>query len=259
MSRKRVARLMREEGLTGVSRRRGTRTTRPEPGRRAAAALVERHFQAEAPNRLWVADIPSVASWAGLVCLAVGLDGYRRRIVGGAMADPLRTERVLEALNRAVRQRRPEEGIHHSDPGSQYISVAFAKRCRERGVRPSTGSAGECYDPAMAESFFVTVECERLDRCSFRTRTEAKRARFDFIEGGDNRHRRHCALGSLSPDDFEHVARRRATTDPVAQDEVPTRPRDRLPTPGIRENLPSPVIALQTNGGENHQLSTSPG
>ena len=85
--------------------------------------------------------------------------------------------------------------------------MAFGKRCREMGVRPSTGSAGECYDNAMAESFFATVECELLDRRSFRTRSEAKRALFDFIEGWYNRHRRHCALGYLSPDDFEHVAR----------------------------------------------------
>ena len=192
---KRVARLMREEGLAGVSRRRGTRTTRPEPGRRAAPDLVERHFHAEAPDRLWVADITYVPTWAGFVFLAVVLDVYSRRIVGWAMQDHLRTELVLEALNMAASQRRPEKVIHHSDQGSQYTSVAFGKRCREMGVRPSTGSAGDCYDNAMAESFFATVECELLDRRSFRTRSEAKRALFDFIEGWYNRHRRHSARG----------------------------------------------------------------
>ena len=259
VGRKRVARLMREEGLSGVSRRRGTRTTRPEPGRRAAADLVERHFHAEAPDRLWVADITYVPTWAGFVFLAVVLDVYSRRIVGWAMQDHLRTELVLEALNMAVRQRRPQEVIHHSDQGTQYTSVAFGKRCREMGVRPSTGSAGDCYDNAMAESFFATVECELLDRRSFRTRTEAKMALFDFIEGWYNRHRRHSALGYLSPDDFEHLARRRATTDPITQDGVPNHPRGRPPTPGTKENLPLPVIDPQTNRGENHQPSTRPG
>ena len=116
VGRKRVARLMREQGLAGVSRRRGTRTTRPEPGRRAAPDLVERRFQAQAPNRLWVADITYVPTWAGFVFLAVVLDVFSRRIVGWSMADHLRTELVLEALNMAVGQRRPEAVIHHSDP-----------------------------------------------------------------------------------------------------------------------------------------------
>ena len=121
------------------------------------------------------------------------------------------------------------------------------------------GSAGDCYDNAVAEIFFATVECEFLDRPSFRTRTGAKMALFDFIEGWYNRHRRHCALGYLSPDDFEHAARRRATTGAIAQDEVPNHPRGRPPTPGTRKNLPSPVIVSQTNRGENHQPSTRPG
>ena len=133
VGRKRVARLMREQGLAGVSRRRGTRTTRPEPGRRAAPDLVERRFQAQAPNRLWVADITYVPTWAGFVFLAVVLDVFSRRIVGWAMADHLRTELVLEALNMAVEQRRPEAVIHHSDQGTQYTSLAFGKRCREMG------------------------------------------------------------------------------------------------------------------------------
>ena len=116
VGRKRVARLMPEQGLAGVSRRRGTRTTRPDPGRRRAAPdLVERRFQAQAPNRLWVADITYVPTWAGFVFLAVVLDVFSRRIVGWAMADHLRTELVLEALNMAVGQRRPEAVIHHSD------------------------------------------------------------------------------------------------------------------------------------------------
>ena len=108
----------------------------------------------------------------------------------------------------AVRQRRPEGVIHHSDQGSQYTSLAFGKRCREMGVRPSTGSAGECYDNAMAESFFATLECELIARRSFHTRAEAKMALFDFIEGWYNPHRRHSSPGYLGLNDFECTARR---------------------------------------------------
>ena len=122
---KRVARLMREEGLAGGSRRRGTRTTCAQPGRRAAGDLVERHFYAEGPDRLWVADITYVPTWAGFVFLAVVLDVYSRRIVGWAMQDHLRTELVLEALNMAVRQRRPGEVIHHSDRAASPASLRF--------------------------------------------------------------------------------------------------------------------------------------
>ena len=125
--------------------------------------------------------------------LAVVLDVYSRRIVGWSMADHLRTELVLDALNMAGSQRQPEAVIHHSDQGSQYISLAFGKRCREMGVHPSTGSVGDCYNNAMAESFFATLECELIDRRSFRTRAEAKTALFEFIEGWYNPHRRHSA------------------------------------------------------------------
>ena len=241
---------MREQGLAGVSRRRGARTTRPDPGRRAAPDLVQRCFRARAPNRLWVADITYVPTWAGFVFLAVVLDVFSRRIVGWAMADHLRTELVLDALNMAATQRRPEAVIHHSDQGTQYTSLAFGHRCREMGVRPSTGSAGDCYDNAMAESFFATLECELIDRQSLRTRAEAKMALFDFIEGWYNPHRRHSALGYLSPNDFERVA--------SARDGVPNHPRCRPPDPGSEHNLPLPALAHH-HTGESHQPSTRSG
>ena len=258
VGRKRVARLMREEGLAGVSRRRATRTTRPEPGRRAAADLVERHFHAEVPDRLWVADITYVPTWAGFVFLAVVLDVYSRRIVGWAMADHLRTELVLEALNMAVSQRRPEGVIHHSDQGSQYTSLAFGKRCREMGVRPSTGSAGDCYDNAMAESFFATLECELIARRSFHTRAEANRALFDFIEGWYNPHRRHSSLGYLSPNDFECAARRRPRAA-SSRAEAANHPRSRPPTLGFEHSPLLPALAYHQHTGESHQLSTKTG
>ena len=250
VGRKRVARLMREQGLAGVSRRRGTRTTRPAPGRRAAPDLVQRRFQAPAPDRLWVADITYVPTWAGFVFLAVVLDVFSRRIVGWAMADHLRTELVLDALNMAATQRRPEAVIHHSDQGTQYTSLAFGHRCREMGVRPSTGSAGDCYDNAMAESFFATLECELIDRRSLRTRAEAKMALFDFIEGWYNPHRRHSALGYLSPNDFERAAGARAG--------VPNHPRCRPQDPGSEHNLPLPALAHH-HTGESYQPSTRSG
>ena len=129
--------------------------------------MVERRFEAEAPDRLWVADITYVPTWAGFVFLAVVLDVFSRRIVGWAMADHLRTELVLDALNMAATQRRPEAVVHHSDQGTQYTSLAFGKRCREMGVRPSTGSVGDCYDNAMAESLRgVEVSTRKVAMCA---------------------------------------------------------------------------------------------
>src|SRR5580765_8878227 len=152
--RKRIARLMRAGGLIGASHRRGVVTTRRDREARPAPDLVERNFAAAAPNRLWVADITYVPTAAGFLYLAVVLDAWSRRIVGWSMANHLRTELVLDAMEMAVGQRRPNDVIHHSDQGSQYTSVAFGKRCGEAGVRPSMGSVGDAYDNAMAESFF---------------------------------------------------------------------------------------------------------
>jgi putative transposase len=201
--RKRVARLMRAAGLEGISRRRRGRTTRRDRDARPAPDLVERNFSAGGPDELWVADITYVPTWAGFLYLAVVLDAFSRRVVGWSMANHLRTELVLEALNMAVWQRRPEAVIHHSDQGCQYTSIAFGLRCREAGVRPSMGSVGDAYDNALCESFFATLECELLDRRRFRTQAEAKMAVFDFIEGFYNPHRRHSALGHESPVNYE--------------------------------------------------------
>ena len=158
---------MREAGLAGVSRRKGPRTTRRDPHARPAPDLVERRFEAEAPDRLWVADITYVSTAAGFLYLAVVVDVFGRRVVGWSMADHLRTELVLDALDMAVGQRRPASVIHHSDQGCQYTSLAFSERCRQSGVAPSMGSVGDCYDNAMAESFFATLECKLLDRTRF--------------------------------------------------------------------------------------------
>ena len=196
---------MKAAGLCGVSRRKWVTTTVRERGARPAPDLVERNFAAAAPNRLWVADITYIPTWAGFLYLAVVLDTFSRRIVGWAMETHLRTELVLQALNLALWQRRPKEVIHHSDQGSQYTSIAFGQRCHEAGVRPSMGSVGDCYDNAMCESFFATLECELLDRRRFKTQIEARMAVFEFIEGWYNPHRRHSALDYLSPNNYERI------------------------------------------------------
>jgi putative transposase len=131
------------------------------------------------------------------------LDAFSRRIVGWAMANHLRTELVLDALEMAVGQRRPRDVIHHSDQGSQYTSLAFGNRCREAGVRPSTGSVGDAYDNAMCESFFAILECELLTRRRFRSQAEARMACFSYIEGFYNPLRLHSALGYRSPISYE--------------------------------------------------------
>jgi putative transposase len=203
VGRKRIARLMRSAGLRGVSRRKGCWTTIRDRDAQAAPDLVQRKFVADGPNQLWVADITYVPTWAGFLYLAVVLDVFSRRIVGWAMANHLRTELILEALDMAVWRRRPENVIHHSDHGCQYTSIAFGARCREAGIRPSMGSVGDCFDNAMCESFFATLECELLDRQRFATQTDARIAVFDFIEGWYNTHRRHSALDYKSPMRYE--------------------------------------------------------
>jgi putative transposase len=206
VGRKRVARLMREAGLAGVSRRRAFRTTVRSADRRPAPDLVERNFAAQGANQLWVADITYIPTGAGFLYLSVVLDVWSRRIVGWSMATHLRTELVLEALDMALQQRRPTGVIHHSDQGTQYTSFAFGERCRSAGVRPSMGSVGDCFDNAMCESFFATLECELLDRSKFKTQAEARQAVFEFIEGWYNPWRRHSGLGYLSPAAFERRA-----------------------------------------------------
>jgi putative transposase len=212
--RKRIARLMRVAGLVGVSRRRGgITTTRRDKEARPAPDLVDRNFVAITPNQLWVADITFVPTARGFLYLAVVLDAWSRKIVGWSMASHLRAELVVDALQMATGQRRPHGVIHHSDQGSQYTSLAFGKRCKEAGVRPSMGSVGDAYDNAMCESFFATLECELLDRRRFASQAEARMACFSYIEGWYNPVRLHSALGYRSPIAYE-AAMEVAPTEP---------------------------------------------
>jgi putative transposase len=205
--RKRVARLLRGAGLVGCHRRRFVVTTQRAATASPAPDRVQRQFVASAPNRLWTADITAIPTWDGFLYLAVVLDVFSRKIVGWAMADHLRTELVLEALAMAIGSRRPAAGvIHHSDHGSQYTALAFGERCQLAGVLPSLGSVGDCYDNAITESFFATLECELLARQHFPSLAAARLAVFDFIEGFYNTHRRHSALGYQSPAAYERQA-----------------------------------------------------
>jgi putative transposase len=201
----RIARLMREAGIVGVSRRRFVVTTQRSESGRPAPDLVQRQFRAERPNQLWVADATYIPTWAGFLYLAIVLDVFSRKVVGWAMGTRLQTELMLDALAMAVEQRRPEGVIHHSDQGSQYTSIEFGKRCRQAGIRPSMGSVGDAYDNAMAESFFATLECELLARHRFRTPDEAEPVVFEWIEGWYNSLRRHSAIGYHSPSEFERL------------------------------------------------------
>ena len=203
-SRKRIARLMRGAGLVGASHRHGgPTTTRRDHDARPAPDLVDRNFTASGPNQLWVADITYVPTAAGFLYLAIVLDAWSRKIVGWSMANHLRTELVLDAMEAAIGQRRPSSVIHHSDQGCQYTSVAFGKRCGEAGVRPSMGSVGDAYDNAMAESFFSTLEAELLSRRRFASQAEARMACFSYIEGWYNPVRLHSGLGYRSPMTYE--------------------------------------------------------
>jgi putative transposase len=205
---------MRGAGLLGASRRRGgPTTTRRDKEGRPAPDLVDRDFSATGPNQLWVADITFIPTAAGFLYLAAVLDAWSRKVVGWAMAHHLRAELVLDALEMAVGQRRPKDVIHHSDQGSQYTSLAFGKRCKEAGVRPSMGSVGDAYDNAMCESFFASLECELLDRRRFASQAEARMAVFSYIEGWYNPVRLHSALGYRSPITYE-AEMEMATTEP---------------------------------------------
>ena len=221
VSRKRVARLMKAEGLCGVSRRPRHGTTRRDEQARPAPDLVERNFSADAPNRLWVADITHIRTRSGAHYLAVVLDVWSRKVVGWATASNMPAELVISALDMALARRRPRDVIHHSDQGSQYTSLAFAARCAASGVRRSMGSVADCFDNAMAESFFATLEAELLGLMPvFGGPVEADGALFQWIEGTYNTQRLHSALGMRSPVQFEQEELSTA---------VPSHPQDASP------------------------------
>jgi len=201
---RRVARRMRAAGLAGCHRRRRTRTTVPDPARVPAPNLVARDFTAAGPDRLWIGDITYIATWEGWLYLAVLLDAHSRRVVGWALADHLRTELTLDALAMARGSRRPAAGlIHHTDRGGQYAAIAYQEVLAARDITASMSRAGDCYDNAMAESFFATLKAELVDTRPWPTRQTARQAIFEWIEVFYNRQRSHSALGYQPPVAFE--------------------------------------------------------
>lgn len=200
--RQRIARLMRAAHLQGVYRRRG-KHHRPAPA--VHDDLVRRRFVADAPDRLWLTDITEHPTREGKVYCAAVLDVYSRRIVGWSIADHLRAELVVDALEMARWRRRPPAGqtVVHSDRGSQYTSWSFGRRLRDAGLLGSMGRVGAAADNAMMESFWGTLQLELLDRRRWDTRQELASAVFEWIEGWYNPRRRHTSIGGLSPVDYE--------------------------------------------------------
>src|SRR5215203_1865169 len=204
VSRKRVARIMCEHGLQGVHRRRRGGLTRRDPAATPAPDLVQRRFAPPGPDQLWVADITQQRTDQGWLYLAVILDAFSRRVVGWSMADHLRTELVLDALDMAISQRQPAPGlVCHSDHGCQYTSFAYGRRLAASELVASMGTVGDALDNAVAESFFATLECELLDRYPWPTRSRLRTAIFDFIEVFYNRQRRHSTLDYHPPAAYE--------------------------------------------------------
>jgi putative transposase len=206
VGRKRVARLMRELDIQGVSRRGKRRVRKSTSEMPAAPDLVKRNFTAERPDELWVADITYIPTWEGWLFLAAIIDVCTKRCCGWSMRNDLTADLVVDALGMALTLRRPQpETIHHSDRGSQYRSLAIGKTLRESGIMASMGSKGDAYDNAAAESFMATIKTELIYRNRFKTKDEARLAVFRYIEGFYNPVRRHSALGYKSPAEYEKM------------------------------------------------------
>lgn len=200
---------MRALGLAGRYRRRQQQTTVVDPNADARPDLIGRDFapDAAAVDTRWCGDITCVPTEEGWLYLATVIDIASRRVVGWATADHLRTGLVAEALQQACARRRPTASvIFHSDRGCQYTSAAYAQLAARLGVRLSVGRTGQCWDNALAESFFAAIKGELLDQQSWPTRAAARSAIFEFIEGWYNLHRLHSSLGYRSPADFEAAA-----------------------------------------------------
>jgi putative transposase len=206
VGRKRVARLMRQLGLQGCSGREGKRprTTRPDAKAPPAPDLVERRFVADAPNRLWLADITYVPTLEGWLFLAVVEDMFSRKIVGWSMRDDLKADLVVDALAMAVTRRKPPPGlVHHSDRGSQFTSLAFGKTLRDSGLVASMGSRGDALDNAPCESVISRIKVEWIKRHRYQSRDQARLSIFTYIETFYNPRRRHSSIGGISPDEYE--------------------------------------------------------
>jgi putative transposase len=209
VGRKRVERLMRAANLQGVTRRRRRGLTKRDAQAVPNDDLVARQFTPDRPDRLWVADITEHPTDEGRVYLAVVIDAWNRQVVGWSIADHLRTELVVDALDMACWRRRPDPGqtIHHADHGTQYTSWAFGQRLRHAGILGSMGTVGDALDNAVAESFFATLQTELLDRRHWTSRKQLAQAIFEWIEVFYNQQRRHSTLGMLDPVTYHQTRR----------------------------------------------------
>ena len=204
VSRKRVARLMRQRGLAARRRRRYRVTTDSRHPFPVAANVLARQFTAPAPDAVWVTDITYIPTGEGWLYLAVILDLYSRGIVGWAMSERITRQLTLDALGMALARRRPPPGLlHHSDRGSQYASGDYQTALGRQGIVGSMSRRGDCWDNAVAESFFATLKVELVHEALWPTRAAARTALFDYIEVFYNQQRRHSSLGFLSPLAFE--------------------------------------------------------
>jgi transposase InsO family protein len=205
VSGKRVARIMRTKGLVGRCRRRWIKTTISDPDV-VAVDLLKRTFGADTVelDRVYVGDITYIRTWEGWLYLATVIDLASRRVVGWAMADHMRAELVCDALRMAIEHRRPAPGaMFHSDRGTQYTSTEFTNLLVEHQMRQSLSRPRQCWDNAVAESFFASLKIECIYRQALPTRTHARRAVFDYIEVFFNQRRLHSAIGYLAPAEYE--------------------------------------------------------
>ena len=204
VSRKRVARLMREAGLKAKSRRKYKATTDSNHSLPIAPNLLKRDFEVDRPNAVWVSDITYIWTRQGWMYLAVILDLYSRKVVGWSLAERMTASLICDAIDAAVRLRRPgEDLVFHSDRGSQYASKVFRRRLWRYRMRQSMSRKGNCWDNAVAESFFATLKKELIRNHAFETRAHARSEVFEYIEVFDNRQRSHSLLGYETPDGFE--------------------------------------------------------
>lgn len=207
VGRRRIARLMRENGLKALQKRRFKRTTDSDHAWPVAPNLLEQDFMATRPDEKWGADISYVWTREGWLYLAVVIDLFARRLVGWATSDRLHRDLALKALRTAIVMRRPGASlIHHSDRGSQYCSIDYQGELKKHGILISMSGKGNCYDNAMVETFFKTLKSELVWRTVFYTRVEAKTAIARYIDGFYNPVRRHSALNFISPMQFEYQA-----------------------------------------------------
>lgn len=216
--RHRIARLMREHGIVGRPKRRYRRTTDSSHDRPVAPNLLARRFRALEPNRIWVGDITYIATGEGWLYLAILLDVYSRRVVGWSMGSELATELALQALRMALGRREVPSGlVHHTDRGCQYASQAYQEALARSGLVCSMSRQGDCWDNAMAESFFGTLKTELVYRSSWSTRDEARSDLYQYLEGFYNRRRLHSALGYRAPAEFERAPNQPVETDVSAE------------------------------------------